>query len=126
MLLLNNKKKDFDIEIIEAHHNKKVDAPSGTANMLLESVKDERKINRIIYGRNGRNEKREVDDVGIHSIRGGSVVGEHSVLFLGDDEILEIKHTALSKKIFANGALDGGEFIVNMDRGLYTMDDVIG
>lgn len=116
---------DFDIEIVEAHHNKKVDAPSGTAKMLLESVESERNINKVVYGREGKDQKREKNDVGIHSIRGGSIVGEHTVIFAGEDELVEIKHTALSKKIFANGAIDAANYLLDKTNGLYTMDNVI-
>ena len=92
--------KGFDVEIVEAHHNRKADAPSGTALQMLESVKKGLDYDpRIVYGREGES-KREKGDIGVHAIRGGTIVGEHTVMFIGEDEIVEIKHTALSRRIF--------------------------
>jgi 4-hydroxy-tetrahydrodipicolinate reductase len=117
--------EDFDIEIIEKHHNKKVDAPSGTA-LLLANVINESLDNskEYTYGREGKNAKREKNEIGIHAVRGGTIPGEHTVIFAGDDEIIEIKHTALSKNIFALGAIKSARFIVKAKEGLYTMDDI--
>lgn len=115
---------DFDIEIIEAHHNKKKDAPSGTATMLLDSVKEERNIQKLSFGRSGRDAKRIKNEVGMHSVRAGSIVGEHSVIFAGDGEVLEIKHSAGSKRIFASGAIKAAEYIIGKKPGFYTMDDL--
>lgn len=115
---------NYDIELIEKHHNKKIDSPSGTAKTLLEVIK--KNIDEVIeekYGRVGM-EKREKNEIGVHSLRGGTIVGEHSVLFCGNDEIIELKHTALSKKIFAEGALQGAKFIVGKEFGLYSMKDI--
>ncbi len=113
----------FDIEIIEKHHNLKEDAPSGTAKMLLSAVTGvEHKT--VINGREGLR-KRQPTDIGVHAVRGGTIVGEHTVLFAGNDEILEIKHTALSKKIFAAGALRAARFLSGKQPGLYTMADVL-
>lgn len=115
---------NYDIELIEKHHNKKIDSPSGTAKTLLEVIK--KNIDEVIeekYGRVGM-EKREKNEIGVHSLRGGTIVGEHSVLFCGNDEIIELKHTALSKKIFAEGALQGAKFIVGKEPGLYSMKDI--
>lgn len=115
---------NYDIELIEKHHNKKIDSPSGTAKTLLEVMK--KSIDDVIeekYGRVGM-EKREKNEIGIHSLRGGTIVGEHSVLFCGNDEIIELKHTALSKKIFAEGALQGAKFIIGKEPGLYSMKDI--
>lgn len=117
---------DFDVEIIEKHHNKKLDSPSGTAKFLLDKVIDGHRDNLSpVYGREGM-VKREKGEVGVHSIRGGSIVGEHSVIFAGEDEIIEIKHEALSKKIFVKGALTGVNFLKYKENGLYTMKDVLG
>ncbi|MBU5456112.1 4-hydroxy-tetrahydrodipicolinate reductase [Caproiciproducens sp. MSJ-32] len=117
--------EDFDIEIIEKHHNKKVDAPSGTAYLLanvINEVLDNSK--EYTYGREGKNVKREKNEIGIHAIRGGTIAGEHTIIFAGDDEIIELKHTALSKSIFALGAIKAARFIVKSEEGLYTMDDI--
>lgn len=116
--------ENYDIEVIEKHHNQKVDSPSGTAKTLVETI--ERSCTeemREQYGREG-NSKRERNEIGIHSLRGGTIVGEHSVLFCGEDEIIEIKHTAMSKKIFAMGTLKAARFLVGKEAGLYTMKDI--
>ncbi|MEG0681090.1 MAG: 4-hydroxy-tetrahydrodipicolinate reductase [Eubacterium sp.] len=116
----------FDIEIIEKHHNKKVDAPSGTALLLADAVNDGLNTKKeYTYGREGRDCKRQVNELGIHAIRGGTIAGEHTVLFAGNDELIEVKHTALSKKVFANGALKAAKYLVTKDPGLYDMQDVI-
>lgn len=115
---------NYDIEVVEKHHNKKVDSPSGTGKTLVETI--ERSCPEKMkeqYGREG-NSKRERNEIGIHSLRGGTIVGEHSVLFCGEDEIIEIKHTAMSKKIFAMGALKAARFLVGKEAGLYTMKDI--
>ena len=116
--------ENYDIEVIEKHHNKKIDSPSGTAKTLVETI--ERSCPKKMkeqYGRKGES-KREKNEIGIHSLRGGTIVGEHSVLFCGEDEIIEIKHTAMSKKIFAMGALKAARFLVGKKTGLYTMKDI--
>jgi 4-hydroxy-tetrahydrodipicolinate reductase len=114
---------DFDIEIIEKHHHHKIDAPSGTAKMLLNAANDQLNY-QVIYGREGvckRNEK----EIAVHTVRGGSIVGEHEILFAGADEILSIKHEALSKSIFAKGAIKGSEWLLGREPGLYNMEDVL-
>ncbi len=113
---------EFDIEIIEKHHNKKIDAPSGTALTLANTINENDEY-ELIYGRGGTH-KRDKKEIGVHAIRGGSIVGEHSVLFSGKDEIIELKHTALSKEIFAHGAIKAGKFLVKQSAGFYTMDDI--
>lgn len=115
----------FDIEIIETHHNKKVDSPSGTAKTLFNAINQtlENKMN-LINGREG-NHKRDKNEIGIHSIRGGSVVGEHRVIFYGDDESIEIKHSAMSKKIFVYGAIKAAKFLIGKKPNLYSMKDVL-
>lgn len=115
----------FDIEIIETHHNKKVDSPSGTAKTLFNAINQtlENKMN-LINGREG-NHKRDKNEIGMHSIRGGSVVGEHRVIFYGDDEAIEIKHTAMSKKIFVYGAIKAAKFLIGKKPNLYGMKDVL-
>lgn len=115
----------FDIEIIETHHNKKADSPSGTAKTLFNAINQtlENKMN-LINGREG-NHKRDKNEIGIHSIRGGSVVGEHRVIFYGDDEAIEIKHSAMSKKIFVYGAIKAAKFLIGKNPNLYGMKDVL-
>ena len=116
------KLEDNDIEIIETHHNRKTDAPSGTAKLLADSINSVYDVPRkIVYGRQG---KREKDEIGIASLRGGNIVGEHSVKFFNDYETLEITHTAHSRELFASGALKAASFIVNQKPGLYNMDNM--
>lgn len=116
-------KDTFDIEIIEKHHNKKVDAPSGTAKMLVTAVNADNDMN-IVYGREGV-AKRQKNDVGVHAIRGGTIVGEHQVIYAGTDEVLTLTHQAHSKAIFAKGALKGAQWLVKKSNGLYNMEDVL-
>ncbi len=116
-------KDSFDIEIVEAHHHNKVDAPSGTAKMFLNTLIDKTNYEPN-FGRYG-NEKRKTNEIGVSSIRGGSIVGEHEVLYCGEDEVLSIKHSASSRKIFAKGALLACKFIVKQEKGLYNMKDVL-
>lgn len=115
----------FDIEIIETHHNKKVDSPSGTAKTLFNVINQtlKNKMN-LINGREG-NHKRDKNEIGMHSIRGGSVVGEHRVIFYGDDEAIEIKHSAMSKKIFVYGAIKAAKFLIGKKPNLYGIKDVL-
>jgi 4-hydroxy-tetrahydrodipicolinate reductase len=116
----------YDIELIEKHHRRKVDAPSGTALMLAHSIQSSLDDNLILkHGRVGKEAKRDPVEIGIHAIRGGTIVGEHAVLFAGEDEVLEFKHVALSRRLFATGAYKASEFIVQMSPGLYNMTDVI-
>lgn len=115
----------FDIEIIEKHHNKKVDAPSGTAVMIANSIKEVLPNIENNYGRYGREAKRKENEVGIHAIRCGTIVGEHDVIFAGHDEVLEIKHTAQSKDIFAKGAIAAAKYLVNQVPGYYNMDNML-
>lgn len=118
---------DFDIEIIEKHHNKKVDSPSGTAYMIADSIKKAcQEEKSFIYGREGNNSKREKKEIGIHAVRGGTIVGEHQVIFAGTDEIVEITHKASSKKIFAKGAMSAARFLIGKDKGLYDMNNIFG
>ncbi|MDP4088101.1 MAG: 4-hydroxy-tetrahydrodipicolinate reductase [Bacillota bacterium] len=115
----------YDIEIIEKHHNQKIDAPSGTALMLADSIKSslEDEVS-YVHGREGLR-KREKSEIGIHAVRGGSIVGEHEIIFAGRGEIIELKHTALSREVFAVGALKACEFIASKTSGLFNMDDVL-
>ncbi|KZL91601.1 4-hydroxy-tetrahydrodipicolinate reductase [Clostridium magnum] len=116
----------FDIEIIEKHHNKKIDAPSGTAYMLANEINDELNNSKeFVYGREGQVGKRTKKEIGIHAVRGGTIVGEHTAIFAGLDEVIEIKHTATSKAVFAQGAIKAAKFIAKQDKGLYNMKDVL-
>ena len=116
----------FDIEIIEKHHNRKIDAPSGTANTLLEIINENLKEEYdTVYGREGHSKRKE-KEIGMHSIRGGNIVGEHSVIFAKNDEIIEIKHEALSRKIFSDGSVKAIAYLKEKKPGMYTMKDVLG
>ena len=116
---------DFDIELIEKHHNRKIDAPSGTAATLLEVINESLSEKKnFVYGREG-NKKREKNEIGVHAIRAGNIVGEHTVIFSSGDEIIEIKHEALSRKIFADGAVKAILSLINKTSGLYLMKDIL-
>jgi len=118
--------ENFDIEIIEKHHNKKIDAPSGTAYMIANAINGELGNSKdFIYGREGNKDARRKNHIGIHAVRGGSIPGEHTVIFAGEDEVIEIKHTAFSKDIFAAGAVKAARFIINQEKGLYNMNNLI-
>ena len=119
--------QDFDVEIVEAHHNQKIDAPSGTALMLADAVNSTRENGmKYTYDRHSQRKKREPAELGIHSIRGGTIVGEHEIIFAGHDEIMEIKHTALSRGIFAQGAVEAAKFIAGVEKpGLYDMSYLV-
>lgn len=115
----------FDIEIIEKHHNKKVDSPSGTARMLADAANEELGGSmEFVHGREGTDTKRTPNEIGVHAVRGGSIVGEHTVIFAGIDEIIEIKHTAMSKKIFAVGSVRAARYMTGKPAGLYSMSDL--
>lgn len=116
-------KDTFDIEIVETHHNQKADAPSGTALSLLESIDPNHEF-KLVYGREGVIGKRQ-KEIGLHALRGGTVAGIHEVDFFGEDEILEIKHTATSRMIFVNGALKAAQFLSGKKPGLYSMEDMM-
>lgn len=118
----------FDIEIVEKHHNQKVDAPSGTALAIADAISETVSFNpQYTYDRHSVRKKRGRDEIGIHSVRGGNIVGEHSIIFAGCDEVIEIKHTATSKEVFAVGAVRAAAFISGNGNkaGLYNMTDLI-
>lgn len=118
--------KSFDIEIVEKHHNQKIDAPSGTALMIadaLSSTMDEAPA--YVYDRHSYRKVRSNNEIGIHSVRGGTIVGEHEVIFAGHDEVLKICHIAQSKEIFASGAINAAIFLSEKTKGLYEMSDMI-
>ena len=117
---------DFDIEIIEKHHNQKLDAPSGTALMLANAVNSVNEDKYIYeYDRHSKRRKRPQNEIGIHSVRGGTIVGEHDVVFAGNDEVITLSHSAFSKEVFATGALKAAEFILDKQCGLYDMSDIL-
>ena len=119
--------ESFDIEIVEAHHNRKADAPSGTALMLLDAVKEGCESSReAVYGRHGRDCKRQKQEIGVHALRGGTVTGEHEIFFLGTSERVRISHSAENRSVFAAGALRAAAFLAEQKPGLYAMDDVVG
>ncbi len=118
--------EDFDIEILEIHHNKKKDSPSGTAIKLLESLKEIRKNCNTIYGREGIIGERPKNEIGVFAVRGGDVVGEHNVMFLGYGERIEIVHKASSRETFSRGALRAVKFVYTKDKGFFTMKEVLG
>lgn len=118
---------DFDIEILEKHHNRKLDAPSGTALALADSINEAMESQyHYVYDRSSRRQKRDPREIGIQSVRGGSIVGEHDVIFAGQDEVITISHIAYSRAIFAKGAVAAAKFLAGKTSGLYDMADVIG
>jgi len=119
-------KDGFDIEIVEKHHNQKVDAPSGTALMIADTINSALGSGmEYEYERHSKTGKRPKNEIGIHSVRGGAIVGEHSVIFAGQGEVIEINHSALSRDVFAYGAVRAAKFLVTRGPGLYSMKDVI-
>ena len=116
----------FDIEIIEKHHNRKIDAPSGTAIMLANSIKESLDYDaELVYDRHSVRERRKPTEIGMHAIRGGTIVGEHDVMFCGTDEVITLSHSAGSRAVFATGALKASQFIVGKPAGLYDMKSMI-
>ncbi|MCI9163327.1 MAG: 4-hydroxy-tetrahydrodipicolinate reductase [Lachnospiraceae bacterium] len=116
----------FDVEIVEKHHNRKVDAPSGTALALADSVNEAMgHVYHYQYDRTSARKKRDPLEIGIQAVRGGTIVGEHEVIFAGQDEVVTFSHTAYSKAVFAKGALEAARFLAGKKPGLYTMADVI-
>ena len=116
----------FDIEIVEKHHNQKLDAPSGTALALADVMKDELEDISYNFNRTEVRKKRDKNEIGISSVRGGTIVGEHEVIFAGTDEVIEIGHTAYSRAVFAKGAMSAAKFLKGKNAGKYDMSDVIG
>jgi 4-hydroxy-tetrahydrodipicolinate reductase len=116
----------FDIEIIEKHHNQKIDAPSGTALMIADGISSviDKNVN-YMYDRHSQRKKREASEIGIHSIRGGTIVGEHEVIFAGPQEVITLSHSAQSRRILAAGALNAALFLAKQNAGLYSMSDML-
>lgn len=120
---------DADVEVIEAHHKHKIDAPSGTAYMMAEAVAEARGQNLkdvAVYGREGQTGAREAGTIGIHAIRGGEIIGDHTVMFIADGEVVEITHRARARMTFAAGAVRAATWIVQQSAGQYNMQDVLG
>lgn len=117
----------FDMEIVEKHHNLKVDAPSGTALALADSINEEfNNEYEYVYDRSGRREQRPKKEIGISAVRGGTIVGDHDVIFAGADEVITFSHTAYSKAVFGKGAVQAAKFLSGKTSGLFDMSDVIG
>lgn len=117
--------KNTDIEITETHHNRKIDSPSGTAQMLADSINSS--LGNTLhceYNRHDKREKRDKNEIGMNSIRGGNIVGEHTVQFFGEFETFELKHTSYSRNVFAEGAIKAAKFLTTMPNGLYNMEDM--
>lgn len=112
-----------DIEIIEKHHNRKLDAPSGTALMIARAIEEVRRGVKFVFGRGGQ-QKREQNEIGIHAVRGGNIVGEHEVIVCTDAEIITLKHEAQSRALFAEGAISAATFLAGKGAGLYSMQDI--
>lgn len=116
----------FDVEVLEKHHNQKIDAPSGTALAIADAINEalDEKMD-YVFDRSQTRNKRSPNEIGLHAVRGGTIVGEHDVIFAGRDEIIEINHKAMSKEIFAVGAVKAAKFLAGKPAGLYSMKDVI-
>ena len=116
----------YDIELVEKHHNQKLDAPSGTALALADSINDAMGNEyEYVYDRSQVRKKRDAKEIGISAVRAGTIVGEHEVIFAGTDEVIEFKHTAYSRSVFAKGAVEAGKFLAGQPAGMYDMGDVI-
>jgi 4-hydroxy-tetrahydrodipicolinate reductase len=118
--------EDFDIEIIEKHHNQKLDAPSGTALMIADAICEEGGEHPYVYDRHAERRARARGEIGLHAVRGGTIVGEHEVLFAGKDEVITLSHSAASREVFATGAMRAAHFLAGKGAGFYNMDDVVG
>lgn len=117
---------NFDIEIVERHHNQKIDAPSGTALAIADAINDTLTYEaEYVYDRHSVRKKRKKTEIGMHAVRGGTIVGDHTVIFAGTDEVIELKHSAASKEVFAVGSVKAAKFIVGKPSGMYNMDDLI-
>ena len=116
----------FDIELVEKHHNQKLDAPSGTAIALADSINESMdNTYEYVYDRSQVRKKREAKEIGISAVRGGTIVGEHEVIYAGTDEVIEFKHTAYSRTVFGKGAVEAAKFLAGKEAGRYDMSDVI-
>lgn len=118
--------EDFDIEIIEKHHNQKLDAPSGTALAIADAISENMEHeSKYVFDRHSVRRKRASNEIGIHAVRGGNIIGDHDVLFCGQNEVITISHSAASREVFASGALRAAKFLASKPAGLYNMNDLI-
>ncbi len=116
----------FDIEIVEKHHNQKIDAPSGTAIMLANAINETLdNTKNYVYDRHSRRQKRDKNEIGMHAIRGGTIVGEHDVIFAGNDEVITLSHSAASKTVFAEGSIKAAIYLNGKPAGLYDMSELV-
>ena len=116
---------NFDIEIVERHHNQKIDAPSGTALAIADGISEVlSNQSEYVYDRHSVRRKRRKNEIGIHAVRGGTIVGDHDVIFAGNDEVIELKHSAASKEVFAVGAIKAAKFLADKPKGMYSMSDL--
>ncbi len=116
---------NFDIEIVERHHNQKIDAPSGTALAIADGISEVlTNASEYTYDRHSVRRKRRKNEIGIHAVRGGTIVGDHDVIFAGNDEVIELKHSAASKEVFAVGAIKAAKFLATKPKGMYSMNDL--
>jgi len=122
---VSQKLPGYEVEIIEAHHNRKKDSPSGTAKKIAEIISEDKNL-KFVYGREGNVGARKKEEIGIHAVRAGDIVGEHTVIFAGQGECFELVHKAYSRNCFAQGALTAAKWLVGKSPGLYTMSDVLG
>lgn len=117
---------NFDIEIVERHHNQKIDAPSGTALAIADAIDETLSYPaEYVYDRHSVRKKRKKTEIGLHAVRGGTIVGDHEIIFAGNDEVIELKHSASSKEVFAVGAIKAAKFMVGKSAGMYDMNDLI-
>lgn len=118
---------NFDIEIVERHHNQKIDAPSGTALAIADAIADSlSEPSEYVYDRHSVRRKRRKNEIGLHAVRGGTIVGDHDVIFAGNDEVIELKHSASSKEVFAVGSIKAAKFMCGKSAGMYDMNSLIG
>ncbi len=116
----------FDIEIVEMHHNQKIDAPSGTALMLADEISEEfNETPKYEFDRHSKRAKRTKNEIGLHAVRGGTIVGEHEIIFAGQDEVIKISHSAMSRQVFANGSLNAAKYMAGKQCGMYSMKDIV-
>ena len=117
---------NFDIEIVERHHNQKIDAPSGTALAIADAIDETLSYPaEYVYDRHSVRRKRKKTEIGLHAVRGGTIVGDHDIIFAGNDEVIELKHSAASKEVFAVGSIKAAKFIVGKSAGMYSMSDLM-
>ncbi|MDR0854685.1 MAG: 4-hydroxy-tetrahydrodipicolinate reductase [Clostridiales Family XIII bacterium] len=125
-LAMPSLEESFNVEIVEKHHDKKKDSPSGTALLLADAVNDACKIKKdYLFGRHGKADEPKITDLGIHAVRGGTMPGEHTIIFAGPDEVIELKHTVYSRKVFGAGAISAAKYLAGKPAGMYSMADIM-